>query len=151
MFTENQETKVRTFNFNKRFGVVLGISYTIFCLAILVPFLLGYIDTTIATYGAVGFAQSVVLMGIVWYLNRVDHRLRQRIGYIVAGGWAGLFIGVVFGIALFGHQIIATIGSLTTLVIVIMVLPSAGLIIGYLAGKRKDSNTLETKKAYQMS
>ena len=61
--------------------------------------------------------------------------LRKRIGYVVLGIWLGFAVGFFGGTLPFGHQIIAAIGSLGFFVLVVIVLPLAGGLIGYLAGK----------------
>jgi hypothetical protein len=123
------------FEFNKRFWMSLALSYVAFLFLVVIPFLLGYISSTILGYGLAGIVDSLVLMVIVYQLNRVDPLFRKRLGYVVLGAWLGLAVGCVFGIVLFGHQIIAAAGDMGFVAAIFMP-PVAGSFIGYLAGKR---------------
>jgi hypothetical protein len=140
MIQETNNSDSKGFKFDRRFWTMLAISYVLFLLLVILPFLLGYINSTIVFYGIAGIIESLILMVIVWRLNRVGPLARKRIGYVVFGGWLGLLIGVVFGIILFGHQIIAAIGSWPQFFIVIVLSPLVGSLIGYLGGKGKYSN-----------
>ena len=102
----------------------------------MVPFLLGYIDVNILVYGIAGIFYSLGLMGLVHILNRRPE-LRMRVAYVAVGTWLGLAVGVVGCLLLFGHQIIAAIGSVAHFVLVLIVLPLAGGLIGYWMQKRK--------------
>ncbi len=140
------------FKFNKRFWISLALSYLLSTRAILLILKLGYIDSTILGYGLTGIVLTgltgivltgltgivdglIILIVIVRLLNRADMVLRKRIDYVVLGIGLGFAVGF-FGVTLlFANQIIAAIGSLGFLVLAIIVLPLAGGLIGYLAGK----------------
>jgi peptidoglycan/LPS O-acetylase OafA/YrhL len=142
----NQQNKLtfnveeKKFQFNKHFYVSLAISYALFVLLVVVPFLLGYLDSTLLGYGLAGIAYSLCLMVMVYLLNRRPE-LRIRIAYVAVGAWLGLAVGVVGGMLLFGHQIIAAIGSLGLALLMLIVLPVAGGLIGYCLQKRKFATT----------
>ncbi len=136
------EGNMTRFVFSKRFWISLAVSYSLFLLLVVLPFLLGYIDGTILGYGLAGIVWSLFLMVIVRLLNGADIVLRKRIGIVALGVWLGFAVGVVGGTLTFGHQIIAAIGSLAYFVLVIIALPFAGGLIGFLAGKRKYSNQI---------
>ncbi len=127
---------VEKFQFNRRFWVGLAISYSLFVLLVMVPFLFGYIDSQIVSYSLVGIGYSLALMVMVRQLNDRPE-LRKRAAYVVAGAWLGLAVGVVGCMILYGHQIIAVIGSLGLGVLMLAVLPSTGGLIGYWMQKRK--------------
>ncbi len=132
----NVNAEEKNFQFNKRFYAGLAVSYALFVVLVVVPFLLGYIDATMLGYGLAGIAYSLGLMVMVRLLN--DHpELRKRAAYVVCGVWLGLAVGVVGGMLLFGHQLIAAIGSLGLAILMLAVLPSAGGFIGYWMQKRK--------------
>ncbi len=132
----SKELEGKKFQFNERFWISLAVSYCLFALLVVVPFLLGYIDSTIVSYGLTGIGWSLIAMVMVHLLNRRPE-LRMRIGYVVGGVWLGLAVGVVGGLMLFGHQIIAAIGSWGLFVLILIVLPLTGGLIGYLVQKRK--------------
>ena len=132
--------KAVKFQFNKRFWIGLAISYSLFIILVVVPFLLGYIDSKIVVYGLTGIGWSLIAMIMVYLLNRRPE-LRMRVAYVVGGAWLGLAVGVVGGLILFGHQIIAAIGSWGFFVLIIIVLPLAGGLIGYWVQKRKFTTT----------
>ena len=136
----SEDQKVAKFQFNRRFWAGLAISYSLFVLLVVVPFLFGYIDGQIVGYGLVGIVYSLALMVMVRLLNDRPE-LRKRVSYIVVGAWLGLAVGVVGGMILFGHQIIAVIGSLGLAMLMLVVLPSAGGLIGYWMQKRQFNST----------
>jgi peptidoglycan/LPS O-acetylase OafA/YrhL len=129
------------FQFNRRFYVNLAISYVLFALLVVVPFLLGYIDSQVLGYGLAGIAYSFGLMAMVYLLN---HRpdLRPRVAHVAVGVWLGLAVGVVGCMMLFGHQIIAVIGSWGLFILMLIVLPMAGGLIGYWMQKRKFTGSI---------
>ncbi|MGD6811016.1 MAG: hypothetical protein ACQCN3_15085 [Candidatus Bathyarchaeia archaeon] len=129
-------TKDNKFQFDKRFYVSLAISYALFVLLVVVPFLFGYVDSKILGYGLTGIAYSFCLMIMVYLLNRRPD-LRPRIAYVAVGTWLGLAVGVVGCMILFGHQIIAVIGSWGLFALMIIILPTAGGLIGYWMQKKK--------------
>ncbi|MGD6933648.1 MAG: hypothetical protein ACQCN5_05530 [Candidatus Bathyarchaeia archaeon] len=126
----------KKFQFDKRFYAGLAVSYALFVLLVVVPFLFGYIDSQILGYGLTGIAYSLCLMIMVYLLNRRPD-LRPRIAYVAVGTWLGLAVGVVGCMLLFGHQIIAVIGSWGLFALMIIVLPTAGGLVGYWMQKRK--------------
>jgi hypothetical protein len=132
----SKESEGKKFQFNERFWISLAVSYCLFALLVAAPFLLGYIDATILGYGLAGIMYSLSLMVMVYLLNRRPE-LRMRIAYVAVGTWLGLAVGVVGGLILFGHQIIAAIGSWGLFVLELIVLPLAGGLIGYWMQKRK--------------
>lgn len=141
----NKDNSVKKFKFDTRFWIGLAISYSLFTLSVVVPFLLGYIDSTILSLGLTGLGWSLIAMVMVHILNRRPE-LRMRVAYIAGGAWIGLAVGVVGGMILFGHQIIATAGSWGLLVLVLIVLPLSGGLIGYWMQKRKFSNQLSNSQ-----
>ena len=126
----------KKFQFDKRFYANLSVSYILFALLIVVPFLLGYIDSQILGCGLTGIAYSFCLMLMVYLLNRRPD-LRPRIAYVAVGTWLGLAVGVVGCMLLFGHQIIAVIGSWGLFALMIIILPTLGGLVGYWMQKRK--------------
>ncbi len=126
----------KNFQFNSRFYVGLAISYSLFVLLVVVPFLLGYIDSKILGYGLTGIAYSFVLMLMVYLLNRRPD-LRPKVAYVAVGTWLGLAVGVVGCMILFGHQIIAAIGSWGLFVLMLIVMPTLGGLVGFWMQKRK--------------
>ncbi len=77
----NVSSEEKKFPFNRRFYVSLAISYSLFVLLVVVPFLLGYIDSQIVGYGLVGIVYSLALMVMVRLLNdppRVKKKSRLR-------------------------------------------------------------------------
>jgi hypothetical protein len=128
------------FEFNRRFWIGLAFSYFLFLLLVVVPFFLGYIDSTLLGYGLVGTIESLILIIMVRSLNRKDIFFRKRVGFVLIGVWLGFAVGFFGGTLLFGHQLIAAIGSLAFFVLVILALPIAGGLIGYLVGAKKYSN-----------
>jgi hypothetical protein len=127
-----EDQKVAKFQFNKRFWVSLAVSYSLFVLLAVVPFLLGYIDASIAGYGLTGIGWSLACMAIVYAIN---HRpeLRKRAGYVAVGVWAGFAVFALFTLVLFPHQFLAA-GS-GAIILMITVAPATGGVIGYFAGK----------------
>jgi hypothetical protein len=142
----NVSSEEKKFPFNRRFYVSLAISYSLFVLLVVVPFLFGYIDSQIVGYGLVGIVYSLALMVMVRLLNDRPE-LRKRAVYVVVGAWLGLAVGVVGCMILLGHQIIAVIGSLGLGVLMLAVLPSLGGLIGYWMQKRKFSTHSLTELA----
>jgi tetrahydromethanopterin S-methyltransferase subunit B len=130
------------FQFNRRFWLGLGISYGLFGLLVVVPFLLGYIDATIVGYGLTGIGWSLACMAIVYLLNRRPD-LRKRMGYVVGGVWIGFAVFALFALVLFPRQFLAA-GSWAILLL-ITVAPAAGGVVGYFAGKRKYPGLEEIK------
>jgi peptidoglycan/LPS O-acetylase OafA/YrhL len=128
----------KKFQFNRRFYVNLAVSYVLFALLVVVPFLLGYIDSQVLGYGLAGIAYSFGLMAMVYLLNRRPD-LRPRVAHVAVGVWLGLAVGVVGCMMLFGHQIIAAIGSWGLFVLMLIVLPTLGGFIGFWLQKRKFS------------
>jgi hypothetical protein len=129
--TENQ--KVAKFQFNKRFWVSLAVSYSLFVLLVVVPFLLGYIDASIVGYGLTGIGWSLACMAIVYTIN-LRPELRKRAGYVAVGVWSGFAVFALFALVLFPHQFLAA-GS-GAIILLITVAPPTGGVIGYFAGKK---------------
>ncbi len=134
-FPANNKT---AFAFTRRFWISLAVSYLLFALLIVLPYLLGYIDSTILGYGLAGIADSLVLMMIVGLLNRADPLFRKRLGYVAVGVWLGFAVFVLFALVLFPHQFLAA-GS-WAIILLITIAPTTGGIVGYVTGKRKYSN-----------
>jgi hypothetical protein len=120
--------------FNRRFWVGLAISYSLFVLLVVVPFLLGYIDASIVGYGLTGIGWSLACIAVVYVINRRPD-LRKRVSYVAGGVWSGFAVFVFFAIILFPHQFLAT-GS-WAIILLITVAPATGGVVGYFAGKRK--------------
>jgi hypothetical protein len=129
------------FQFNRRFWVGLAISYSLFVLLVVVPFLLGYIDASLVGYGLTGIGWSLACMAVVYAINRRPD-LRKRAGYVAVGVWSGFAVFVLFALVLFPHQFLAA-GSWTMLLL-ITIAPATGGVIGYFAGKRKYPPTVNT-------
>jgi uncharacterized membrane protein len=138
MSQENNEYKsAKKFKFNNRFWAILVVSYSLFVLLVVLPFLLGYVDSTILSLGLTGLGWSLIAMVIVHILNRRPE-LRMRVAYVGGGAWLGLAVGFVGGMLLFGRQIIAAIGSLGLFVLVLIALPLVGGLIGFLVVQKKE-------------
>jgi hypothetical protein len=128
--------------FDKRFFVNLAISYSLFVLLVVVPFLLGYIDASIVGYGLTGIGWSLACIAVVYVINRRPD-LRKRVGYVAGGVWSGFAVFVFFAIILFPHQFLAT-GS-WAIILLITVAPATGGAIGYFAGKIKYPSDKDVK------
>jgi hypothetical protein len=128
-----EDQKVAKFQFNKRFWVSLAISYSLFVLLVVVPFLLGYIDASIVGYGLTGIGWSLACMAIVYAINQRPE-LRKSAGYVAVGVWLGFAVFVLFALVLFPRQFLAA-GS-GAIVLLITVAPATGGVIGYFAGKK---------------
>ena len=126
--------KAVKFQFNKRFWMGLAVSYSLFIILVVVPFLLGNIDSAIVGYGLTGIGWSLVCMVMVYILNRRPE-LRMRVAYVAGGVWLGFAVFVLFALLLFPHQFLEA-GS-WSIILLITVVPFAGGLIGYLVGKRK--------------
>ncbi|MFA7398767.1 MAG: hypothetical protein WC046_09820 [Candidatus Bathyarchaeia archaeon] len=143
MPVENTEGTKKKFVFDTRFCIGLAVSYSLFILLVVVPFLLGYIDNTLLGYGLAGIVYSLGLMVMVRILNDRPE-LRVRVAYVAVGTWLGLAVGIVGCLLLFGHQIIAAIGSLAHFVLVLIVLPLTGGLIGYWMQRKKVFQSAKT-------
>jgi hypothetical protein len=130
----NSEQKTARFQFSKRFWIGLAVSYVLFFLLVVAPFLLGYINSTILGYGVAGIVESLLLIVMVRLLTGRPE-FRKRISYVVVGVWLGFAVSDLFGLVLFPHQFLA-VGS-WSFVLLLVVLPSAGGLIGYWMQSRK--------------
>ncbi|MGD6806817.1 MAG: hypothetical protein ACQCN4_07640 [Candidatus Bathyarchaeia archaeon] len=137
MSSENNAKAAKKFKFSKRFWIGLAVSYSLFVLLVVVPFLLGYIDSSILTNALIGLGWSLILLVLVALINKRPE-LRMQIGYVAAGVWLGFAVFVLFALVLFPHQFLEA-GS-WAIVLLITVAPATGGLIGYIAGKRKYSN-----------
>jgi len=130
----NSEQKTARFQFSKRFWIGLAISYALFFLLVVAPFLLGYINSTILGYGVAGIVESLFLIVMVRLLND-KLELRKRLAYVVVGVWLGFAVSDLFGLVLFPRQFLA-VGS-WSFALILVVMPSLGGLIGYWIQKRK--------------
>lgn len=139
----NVNMEENRFRFNRRFWVSLAVSYSLFVLLVVVPFVLGYIDASIVGYGLTGIGWSLACMAVVYVINRRPE-LRKRAGYVAVGVWSGFAVFVLFALVLFPRQFLAA-GS-GAIILLITIAPATGGMIGYLAGKRKYPPTVSTRK-----
>jgi hypothetical protein len=130
----SEEQKAVRFQFNKRFWMGLAVSYALFFVLVVVPFLLGYINSTILGYGIAGIVESLFLIVMVRLLND-KQQLRKRLAYVVVGVWLGFAVSDLFGLVLFSRQFLA-VGS-WSFALLLVVMPSLGGLIGYWIQKRK--------------
>jgi hypothetical protein len=138
---KSEAPKTAGFQFNRRFWISLAVSYVLFVVLVVAPFLLGYLDSTLMVYGLVGIGWSAALMVMVHVLNGRPE-VRKRIAYVVAGVWLGFAVGDLLGLVLFPQAFLA-VGA-WSFCLLITAAPTAGGLIGYWMQKRKFTHPAES-------